>query len=60
MKDPILSRLVLKRFRSFAEEQVEFDNPHFSRGPERLRKSNFADAFAFLADAMVSPSASSS
>ena len=55
MKDPILSRLVLKRFRSFPEEQVEFDNPTFLVGQNGSGKSNFADAFAVLAEAMTSP-----
>ena len=55
MKDPILSRLVLKRFRSFPEEQVEFDNPTFLVGQNGSGKSNFADAFGFLAEAMASP-----
>ena len=55
MADPILSRLVLKRFRSFPEEQVEFDNPTFLVGQNGSGKSNFADAFAFLAEAMASP-----
>lgn len=55
MTDPILSRLVLQRFRSFPAEQVEFDNPLFLVGQNGSGKSNFADAFAFLAEAMTAP-----
>ena len=55
MADPILRRLVLYRFRSFPAEQVEFDNPTFLVGQNGSGKSNFADAFAFLAEAMASP-----
>lgn len=55
MTDPILSRLVLQRFRSFPAERVEFDNPAFVVGQNGSGKSNFADAFAFLAEAMSLP-----
>lgn len=55
MTDPILCRLVLHRFRSLAKEQVEFDNPTFLVGQNGSGKSNVVDAFAFLAEAMVSP-----
>ena len=55
MANPILRRLVLKNFRSLAQEQVEFDNPTFLVGHNGSGKSNFADAFAFLAEAMTSP-----
>jgi predicted ATPase len=55
MADPILSQLILKRFRSLPAEKVEFDNPTFLVGQNGSGKSNFADAFAFLAEAMASP-----
>ena len=55
MSKPILSKLILKRFRSLPAEVVEFDNPTFLVGQNGSGKSNFADAFAFLADAMASP-----
>ena len=58
MADPILRRLVLQRFRSLAREQVEFGNPTFLVGQNGSGKSNFADAIAFLAEAMASPAAS--
>ena len=55
MSKPILRKLILKRFRSLPAEVVEFDNPTFLVGQNGSGKSNFADAFAFLADAMASP-----
>ncbi len=55
MADPILRRLILRRFRSFPSEQVEFDNPTFLVGQNGSGKSNLADAFAFLAEAMATP-----
>ena len=55
MAEPVLSRLVLQRFRSLPVGQVEFDNPTFLVGQNGFGKSNFADAFAFLAEAMASP-----
>ncbi len=55
MAAPILRRLVLHRFRSLPLEQVEFDNPTLLVGQNGSGKSNFADAFAFLAEAMTSP-----
>src|SRR5437867_4427488 len=53
--DPVIRRLILKRFRSLPSEEVTFDNPTFVSGRNGSGKSNFADAFAFLAEAMVSP-----
>ena len=55
MADPILGRLVFQRFRSLPSEQVTFDNPTFVAGQNGSGKSNFADALAFLAEAMTSP-----
>ena len=55
MADPILGRLVFQRFRSLPSEQVAFDNPTFIAGQNGSGKSNFADALAFLAEAMTSP-----
>ena len=55
MSEPILRTLILKRFRSLPAEVVEFDNPTFLVGQNGSGKSNFADAFAFLAEAMASP-----
>lgn len=55
MPDRKLSRLVLQRFRSIPSEEVTFDNPTFLVGQNGSGKSNFADAFTFLAEAMASP-----
>ncbi|HYV06116.1 MAG TPA: AAA family ATPase [Blastocatellia bacterium] len=55
MLKPVIRRLILKRFRSIPSEQVEFDNPTFLVGVNGSGKSNFVDAFAFLAEAMSSP-----
>ena len=55
MSEPILRTLILKRFRSLPAEVVEFDNPIFLVGQNGSGKSNFADAFAFLAESMASP-----
>jgi len=55
MTVPMLRSLLLKRFRSFPSEEVEFDNPTFLVGQNGSGKSNFADAFAFLSEAMASP-----
>ena len=53
--EPILRSMILKRFRSIPAETVSFDNPTFLVGQNGSGKSNFVDAFAFLAEAMVSP-----
>ena len=55
MSEPILRQLILKRFRSLPAEVVQFDNPTFLVGQNGTGKSNFTDAFAFLAEAMASP-----
>jgi predicted ATPase len=53
--EPILRSLILKRFRSIPAETVPFGNPTFLVGQNGSGKSNFVDAFAFLAEAMASP-----
>ena len=55
MTMPMLRSLDLKRFRSLPSATVEFDNPTFLVGENGTGKSNVADAFAFLAEAMTSP-----
>ena len=55
MVDCTLRRIHLSSFRSLSFQRVDFDNPTFVVGPNGSGKSNFADAFAFLAEAMVSP-----
>jgi predicted ATPase len=53
--EPVIRSLVLKRFRSIPSESVELQNPTFLVGQNGSGKSNFVDAFAFLAEAMSSP-----
>ena len=55
MTVPMLRCLHLARFRSLPSATVELDNPTFLVGENGTGKSNVADAFAFLADAMTSP-----
>lgn len=55
MTIPMLRSLALKNFRSIRAARIEFDNPTFLVGQNGAGKSNIADAFAFLAEAMVSP-----
>ena len=58
MTVPMLHKLSLLHFRSLPAAELEFDNPTFLVGQNGAGKSNVADAFAFLAEAMVSPLAS--
>ena len=55
MADCPLLHMKLSSFRSLSFQDVDFDNPTFIVGPNGSGKSNFADAFAFLSEAMVSP-----
>ena len=55
MTMPRLRRLHLERFRSLPSATLELDNPTFLVGENGTGKSNVADAFAFLAEAMASP-----
>ena len=50
----MLSQLVLRHFRSFQEEAVNFANPTLIVGRNGTGKSNFVDALALLAEAMNS------
>ena len=52
---PIIRTLILKRFRSIPTERIDLDNPTFLVGRNGSGKSNVADAFAFLSEAMASP-----
>jgi len=53
--EPVIKKLIVRRFRSFPFECVEFDNPTFLVGRNGSGKSNFADVFSFLAESMSSP-----
>ena len=50
----MLSQLVLRHFRSFQAEQVNFFNPTLIVGHNGTGKSNFVDALALLSEAMNS------
>lgn len=54
MTDCALRRMTLMGFRSLYFQEVDFDNPTFVVGRNGSGKSNFADAFAFLSEAMRS------
>ncbi len=53
--EPVVRSLILKGFRSVRAGQIVFDNPTFLVGRNGSGKSNIADAFAFLAEAMTLP-----
>lgn len=50
-----ITRIVIKRFRSFPSAVFELDNPVFVVGRNGSGKSNLADVFGFAAEAMTSP-----
>ncbi|HSV74196.1 MAG TPA: AAA family ATPase [Chthonomonadales bacterium] len=53
--EPIVRRLVLKRYLSIPTARIEFDNPTILVGRNGSGKSNLVSAFRFLAEAMASP-----
>jgi predicted ATPase len=55
MKLGPITRLTIKRFRSFPSASLELDNPLFVLGRNGSGKSNLADVFAFVAESMASP-----
>ncbi|MBU6402968.1 MAG: AAA family ATPase, partial [Verrucomicrobia bacterium] len=55
MKSPPISKIIIKRFRSFPTATLAFDNPLFVVGRNGSGKSNLADAFGFVSEAMSSP-----
>lgn len=52
---PKLHSMVLTGFRSLASEEIGLDNPTFLVGRNGAGKSNLADAFSFIAEAMAAP-----
>lgn len=50
-----ITRVIIKRFRSFPSATLEMGNPIFVVGRNGSGKSNLADVFSFVAEAMVSP-----
>ncbi len=55
MMKPVVRRLTVHGFRSFPAAAVDLDNPTFLVGRNGSGKSNLADAFGLLADAMEAP-----
>jgi predicted ATPase len=55
MMEPIIRRLIIKRFRSFPNEVATFGNPTFLVGRNGAGKSNFVEIFSFVSEAMTSP-----
>lgn len=55
MKQSPITKVIIKRFRSFPAATLTFDNPLFIVGRNGSGKSNFADVFSFVSEAMVQP-----
>jgi predicted ATPase len=55
MKSSPITRIIIKRFRSFPAATLVFDNPLFIVGRNGSGKSNLSDAFSFVSEAMASP-----
>ena len=51
----IIKKVVIKRFRSYPSATLTFDNPLFVVGCNGSGKSNLADIFSFVSEAMASP-----
>jgi predicted ATPase len=50
-----ITKVIVKRFRSFPSAVMEFGNTVFVVGRNGSGKSNLSDVFSFVAEAMVSP-----
>lgn len=55
MNPAVISKIIIKRFRSFPAATLSFENPLFVVGRNGSGKSNLADVFSFVSEAMVSP-----
>lgn len=55
MKSSPITKITIKRFRSFPSATLVFDNPLFIVGRNGSGKSNLSDALSFVSEAMVSP-----
>jgi predicted ATPase len=55
MKPAPITKVIIKRFRSFPAATFGFDNPLFVVGQNGSGKSNLADVFSFVSEAMSSP-----
>lgn len=50
-----ITKVILKRFRSFPTATLSFENPLFIVGRNGSGKSNLADVFSFVSETMASP-----
>ena len=55
MKMSPITRIIIKRFRSFPTATLTFDNPLFIVGRNGSGKSNLADVFSFVSETMAQP-----
>jgi predicted ATPase len=55
MNTKSITKVVIKRFKSFPSAVLALDNPMFIVGRNGSGKSNLADVFEFVAEAMISP-----
>lgn len=55
MNTPPIKRVIIKRFRSFPSATLDLCNPLFVVGKNGAGKSNLADVFSFVANAMSAP-----
>ena len=55
MKLSPITKIIIKRFRSFPAATLTFDNPLFIVGQNGSGKSNLADVFSFVSEAMAAP-----
>jgi len=55
MKLSPITKIIIKRFRSFPAATLTFDNPLFIVGQNGSGKSNLADAFSFVSETMAQP-----
>lgn len=55
MKSAPVTKIIIKRFRSFPTATLTFDNPLFIVGRNGSGKSNLSDVFSFVSEAMASP-----
>ena len=55
MKSAPITKLLVRRFRSFPTATLTFDNPLFVVGRNGSGKSNLSDVFSFVSEAMSSP-----
>jgi predicted ATPase len=55
MKTSPITKIIIKRFRSFPTATLTFDNPLFIVGRNGSGKSNLADVFSFVSETMAAP-----